>query len=71
MNVPISGGRDDQTPVRLLLHDRRRARDRAIPGRASAQAPVPSEAWTLQTEQPVEWLRFLPAQLLVVSHDGA
>ena len=42
-----------------------------FPSPVSGQIPVPAEAWTLQTEKPVEWLRFLPANLLVVSHDGA
>jgi len=42
-----------------------------FPSPVSGQAPVAAEAWTLPTDQPVEWLRFLPSHLLVVSHDGA
>ena len=41
-----------------------------IPPRyAEGQASSPPQAWTLQTEQPIEWLRFLPSRLLIVSSD--
>lgn len=40
-----------------------------LPDIASGQAAATAPAWTLQTDQAIEWLRFLPSHLLVVSSD--
>lgn len=40
-----------------------------LPCAASGQVPVTSSTWTLQAERPIEWLRFLPSHLLLVSSD--
>lgn len=42
-----------------------------VTGPLSAQAGEVSPAWTVTTERPIEWLRFLPSGVLVVSSDDA
>ncbi len=42
-----------------------------LTGSLSAQARTVSSTWTVATERPIEWLRFLPVGVLVVSSDDA